>query len=587
MRERNSLLILGATIATLNSDMPSDVELIKQKLDIVDFLKSHVNLLPAGKNFKGLCPFHQEKNPSFIVSSERQMWYCFGCNLGGDIIKFVMLYENLEFPEALRFLAEKAGIEITSAGQRDQRQFTVLYELNEAAQRFFANELRNNERALAYLKERGLNSDTIEEFGLGFSPGGDVLTVHLLNKGHQPEDIVRAGLMYKYKGLYRDRFGQRIVFPIVNDIGKVVGFTGRIFDSPAGGENDEVPKYVNSPETPVFNKSKILYGLHKSKPAIVKSKTAFLVEGQMDVLMAWQTGIRNVIAISGTGLTAHHLTKLRRFADTVVVSFDNDESGLKALERSLDIFSSFDFHIKAASLGAFKDPAEACVAEPDMLKKAILDAKPVLIYLFETYFAGEGATDIAVQKKIVRRLLQKIKNLTSSVEQNMWLKELARYSGVSEAALTVELEEMDDERRRILSDESETNERLSPQERIDIIARRILIISLAVEEFRSVIEDNLELFPESYQEMIVGSGNNDTAFLELESSYAVDGVDAEFLKKEFSELMRQLQIEALKRKQANLKKKIKLVGEDEQQAFDLAREFHNTASQIDKLKKQA
>lgn len=563
--------------------MATDAERIKQKLDIVEFLKSAMTLSPAGKNFKGLCPFHQEKNPSFMVSSERQSWHCFGCGEGGDVIKFAMLYENLDFPEALRVLAEKAGIDIAVMNQRDQRQFTVLYDINTEAQKSFAHALWKNNAALVYLRDRGLKDETIREFGLGFSPGGDALVVHLIKKGYAIEDIHKAGIAYRYRGLNKDRFDGRIVFPIMNDIGNVVGFTGRIFNRE---ETDEVPKYMNSPETLIFIKSKLLYGLHKSKPAIVKSRTVFLVEGQMDVLMVWQAGVRNVVAVSGTGLTGKHLMKLRRIADTVIVSFDNDASGLKALERSLDIFSTFDFHIKAASLGTYKDPAEMAEADPQALKKAITDAQPVFTYLFETYFRTQNITDIMERKNKVRHLLGKIQNLASTIERDMWIKELSQYSGIAETALTEELSEMKSMKREHMTGDRETLEQLPPRERIEHIVRRLLLVACTVKELWQILEKHEAWFPEQYREILKNPEDEKINLLEMESSYLTGDIDPELLKTEFRELMCQLEIEFLKKKQSVLKEKMRTLLEDDTEVEVLAEKFYNIAGKIDTLIKK-
>ena len=434
--------------------MAKDVDLIKQKLDLVDVIKSYVNLSPAGKNLKGLCPFHSETKPSFMVSPERGLWHCFGCSAGGDLIKFVMMYENMEFPEALRFLAERAGIEIESVSRRDQKEFDNIYSINEAAKKFFVGELKKNKQIFDYLLSRGLKNETIEEFELGFSPGGDTLITHLLGSGFDLPVIVKAGLGLKSdRGLYKDRFFRRIMFPIANEIQKVVAFTGRIYD-PEGRLSD-APKYLNSPETLVFNKSKILYGLNKSKTNIVKSRIVFLVEGQMDFLMLWGAGIKNAVAISGTGLTNYHLNKLRRLAETIVVSFDNDDGGLRALERALDIFSNFDFHIKAVNLGKFSDPAEAVLADVKFFKKAVEEAKPAFNHLFDHYFNDEKPTSVIDRKKVVRHLLGIIGNVKSKVEQDMWVKELARYSGISEPALMIELEYTDRKDKKDEGDELE------------------------------------------------------------------------------------------------------------------------------------
>lgn len=291
--------------------MPSSTtELIKEKLDIVQFLRGYLNLQPAGKNFKASCPFHKEKTPSFMVSPERQSWHCFGCGLGGDIFGFVMRYENLEFGEALRILAEKAGVELRRLDPAEHKYTGLLFELQNAAKEFYIKALTSTPVVKKYLVGRQLKPETIDEFELGWAPNEpEALSMHFLNRGYAPDDILRAGLAVKTeRGLLLDRFRGRIMFPIHNHFGKVVGFTGRLLPQ---FENENVGKYVNSPETPIFNKSRLLYGFWKSKNSIHDAGSVFLVEGQMDFLASWQAGVKNAVATSGTALTADHLRVLR------------------------------------------------------------------------------------------------------------------------------------------------------------------------------------------------------------------------------------------------------------------------------------
>lgn len=565
--------------------MAKDVDLIKQKLDLVDIIKSYVNLSPAGKSFKGLCPFHSETKPSFMVSPERGLWHCFGCSTGGDLIKFVMMYENMEFPEALRFLAERAGIEIESVSRRDQKEVDNIYSINEAAKNFFVGELKKNKQIFDYLLSRGLKNETIEEFELGFSPGGDTLITHLLGSGFDLPVIVKAGLGFKSNsGLYKDRFFRRIMFPIANEIQKVVAFTGRIYD-PEGRLSD-APKYLNSPETLVFNKSKILYGLNKSKTNIVKSRIVFLVEGQMDFLMLWGAGIKNAVAISGTGLTNYHLNKLRRLAETIVVSFDNDDGGLRALERALGIFSNFDFHIKAVNLGKFSDPAEAVLGDFKFFKKAVEEAKPAFNHLFNHYFNDEKPTSVIDRKKVVRHLLGIIGNVKSKVEQDMWVKELARYSDVSEPALMIELEYVDKQDKKDESGNKLTQESAFPAERIDVIAKRLLLFAFAKEDFLAEVRKNGEFLPQPFRDIINNREDEKLALLELQSNHEIGNLDDGLVEKEFNELLRQLRIEFLKKRQTDLRGKIKLAEDRESNDLpDLIGAFHGLAKEIDELKK--
>lgn len=410
---------------------------IKNKLDIIDFLKGYIELLPAGKNYKARCPFHREKTPSFMVSPDRQTWHCFGtCATGGDIFTFLMCYENLEFFEALKVLAEKAGVELKRADPAEQRQFGVLYDINLLAKNFFMDELRLSESATNYLKTRSLKSETLHEFEIGFVANKpDALTLHLIHKGVSVQDIERSGMAFKTdRGGYMDRFRGRVMFPINNHFGKTVGFTGRVlpeFDTGLTG------KYVNSPETAIFKKSKLLYGFYKTKQAIRESKSVLLVEGQMDFLMSYQDGVKNVVATSGTALTGDHLTVLSKYAETAILCFDTDEAGLEAAERAIDLTAQFDFETKVLMLpDKAKDPAEIVEDEPGKLAKLIAEARPAMEFYFEKYLKHGH------DKKNIRAVLLKIKSLPSALDRNLALKALGERTGFSEKDLAEEMEQL-------------------------------------------------------------------------------------------------------------------------------------------------
>lgn len=553
---RNGAVYSERTKVQTTPFMPKETELIKNKLDLVELLRSYLTLTPAGKNFKALCPFHQEKTPSFVVSPERQIWHCFGCGEGGDIIKFVMRYEHLEFPEALRFLAEKAGIAIQTLSPTQQREFGILYDIHAHATQFFREALGKNKAAKEYLLSRKLSSKTVNEFELGFAPGGETLTLHLLHAGFEMSDVVRAGLAHKnIRGLFRDRFDNRIMFPIHNSVDKIVAFTGRFL----GEARDTIPKYLNSPDTPIFNKSKILYGFHKSKHSIEETRTAFLVEGQMDFLMAWQSGITNAIAVSGTGLTVQHLEKLRRIADTIVVSFDNDAAGFRALERSLDLLNGFDFHVKAITLGKYKDPAEAAADDPAFLKKAVANADPAFRHLFEHYFPKDEAwsRDIAEQKRRVRHVLEKIGNVRSGVERETWLRELSQYSGIGESALRSEIAELPHKTKRSREDAATQENARRPSSRIAIITERLLALAFTNDRFLSIVRGELSLVPQSYRALVESGDPEKRAMLGMRGSYEFSDASEEELKREFEELLRQLKLETITQKQAEVKRRIR------------------------------
>lgn len=574
--------------------MAGEVEEIKKRIDVVEFLKGYLDLQPAGKNFKALCPFHAEKTPSFVVSPDRGRWHCFGaCGEGGDIFTFLMKYENLEFYEALKALAERAGVPLSVLDPQRQKEFGILYDINEEAKRFFRGELLKNEEALLYLRGRGLRDETIEMFELGYSPGGEALTMHLLQKKFDIADIVRAGVSHKnQRGMYWDKFQRRIIFPIANSVGKTIAFTGRIM--PSDEERGvEAPKYLNSPETPIFNKSKVLYGLHLSKKDIAKSKAAFLVEGQMDVLMAWQAGVRNVIAVSGTGLTQFHLEKLSRFADTLLLSFDNDEAGLKAMERGLDIFGNFDFYVKVIDLGEYKDPADAAKADPGFLEGAIAKARAAFTHLFETRFRGVLPGDVAERKRLVRHFLSKIKAVESATERDTWIRELSRVSGVSEAALAEEFLAVQAPRISVPVLEpgiqapgyGEVHEGQFP--RVDKICRRILALAFARETFLKQLQERMEFLPKQYVEVLEHPEGDIASRLGMEGSYGTGDVDEEILQAEFESLLLQLQIEALQRRKDEARLKIRELeqGGKEEESLRFLGEFQKIAMEVDRLKR--
>ncbi len=432
--------------------MPSSTtELIKSKLDVVEVLRGYLTLQPAGKNFKALCPFHNEKSPSFIVSPERQTWHCFGCSTGGDIFTFVMKYENLEFGDALRLLAEKAGVELRRENPAEYRYTGLLYDLNDQAKNFFRKSLAAAPVAKKYLEERGLAQQTIDEFELGWAPQApEELSMSLLNAGAAPQDLIQAGLSIKTeRGMMLDRFRGRIMFPIHNHLGKVVGFTGRIlpqFDTTnnPGTSGFVTAKYVNSPETPIFQKSKLLYGFWKSKEGIREAKSAFLVEGQMDYLMSWQSGVKNVIASSGTALTADHLHSLHRLADELILSFDNDAAGSDAAERGIDLAEANDFTVKVAVIAVpgAKDAADAAKADPASIRRAIDAAMPAPEFYFKKYLPEERVTEQELRSRDglhkLRILLGKLQRISSPIERESWMKELSRRTGIPERTLEEE-----------------------------------------------------------------------------------------------------------------------------------------------------
>jgi DNA primase len=481
--------------------MPSSTtELIKGKLDIVEFLRGYVTLAPAGRNFKGLCPFHKEKSPSFMVSPERQSWHCFGCGIGGDVFTFVMKYENIEFGEALRMLAEKTGVELRHENPAEYRYSGLLYDLNNAAKEFFKRSLAAAPVAKEYLVSRGLTQETIETFEIGWAPNEpEALSMQLLNAGSSPQDIVQAGLSIKTdRGLMLDRFRGRIMFPIHNHTGKVVGFTGRILPQLDRGETG---KYVNSPETPIFQKSKLLYGFWKSKDAIREAKTAVLVEGQMDFLMSFQSGVKNIVASSGTALTADHLVVLRRLAEELIINYDSDAAGSEAAVRAIDLAEASDFSVKVATVEGFKDAADAAKADPKNVRRTVEAAVPAPEFYFKKYLpADRAAFGTPEGLRNLRAVLQKLRTIASPVQQEFWFKKLADLTGVNEKTLEEESKKTKEE---IKFTPIEVSEEVLKRQvaRAELLFEDLLAIALAKNDF-SLLDDCVLFFDPTQKEVL-------------------------------------------------------------------------------------
>lgn len=542
----------------------NQIEQIKEKLDIVQVIGSYIEVKPAGRNFKARCPFHGEKTPSFMISPDRQTWHCFGsCNEGGDVFSFVMKYENIEFYEALKLLAEKAGVELKKLSPEDQKQFGILYDINDAAKDFYRQEFERNPKIAAYVKERGLTEDTIREFEIGFAPQAwDQATAYLTAKGFAAADIERAGINFRTeRGTYGDRFRGRIMFPIWNHTGKVVGFSGRILPEYDTGE---AGKYINSPETPIFNKSRVLYGFNKAKNHIREMKFALLVEGQMDLLMCHQDGLKNAVATSGTALTADHLKTLKKQTDNIMFSFDNDEAGQKAAERSIDLAKGLDFNVKVLLIKDFKDPADAIRAKPGSMTGYAREAKEAMEFYFARYLShGESfKNDPVTFKKNLHVVLAKIKALPSAVEREHWIGQLAQLINMSEHVLREDMERVAvvvPLEMRPKQGEATLQEVREEKMRIDLVAERALNMALMREDLMRQLAEYAKYLPKRYRRIYdaaVGKpGIDDPGLMDELHTFALragmesEEADPEKAAHEFIQLLSQLRQEALKEKQ--------------------------------------
>ncbi len=411
--------------------MGTPVEDIKARLDIVEVISEYITLKPAGLSFKARCPFHNEKTPSFMVSRDRGSWHCFGCHRGGDVFSFVQEMEGLDFPEVLRVLAKKAGIELKPVNPELHTQRTRAMDVLRWVTKYYQEVLRKSAEAKSardYLQKRGLDEETMETFALGYAPDDwETTYAALRKKGFSDEDIFLAGMTVKKERSvgYIDRFRGRVMFPIRDAQGSVVGFTGRILNEAADAKGRVPAKYVNSPQTVVYNKSAVLYGYDLAKSSIKQLGYAVLVEGNMDVIASHQSGVTNCIAVSGTALTEDQVRILKRVTNRLVFSFDQDAAGIQAAARALDQAFAASMDIAIARLPDAKDPDELIRRDPAAWPVAIAAAAPAMEFFFATATDGKDLGAVTTKKALTRELLPIISKLGDPVEQSHYLEKLA------------------------------------------------------------------------------------------------------------------------------------------------------------------
>jgi len=426
------------------------IEEIKQKTNIVELINSFVPLKKAGRNFKGLCPFHSEKTPSFMVSPELQIFKCFGCGSGGDAIHFLQLYERMDFWEAAEFLAQKVGVKLKRRQfGPDEQLKRRLYDLHRTSADFYHFLLtRHSQGQLArdYLKNRGIKAKAIKAFKIGFSPLDlTAIAKFLLKKKFRREEILQAGLVFasRYQNNQLiDRFRGRVIFPLHDHRGNAIGFSGRLIPGLLKSEA-QASKYINSPETPVYHKSKALFGLWLTKQAVKKNNRVVVVEGELDLISPWQIGIKNIVALKGTAFTTDQIRLLKRFSNQVVLALDEDVAGNAAALRGIQLAQNEGLEIQALDLkGKFKDPDEAVQKNPDFFRKAIKKTIPVWDFVIQTVIKkhkiGKKRLTINEKKKILAETLPFLAVISNEVEKEYYLRKMAKLLSVSEEAVLLE-----------------------------------------------------------------------------------------------------------------------------------------------------
>ena len=478
----------------------SPVEEIKNRLDVAEVIGSYVKLQKAGANYRALCPFHAEKSPSFFVSPARQIWHCFGgCGEGGDMFKFVMRIEGMEFGDALRLLAQRSGVELKPrdpAYQKMQTERNRLYEILELAAKFFEKQLVSSGAGMEagkYLLARGITSESIAKWRLGYAPeNAQALSSFLQQQGYRAEDIKKAGLS--------GQFRSRIMFPIFDLNSQVIGFGGRV----SGRSEEGAPKYLNTTNTLVYDKSRVLYGLDKAKLAARKYNSCVVVEGYTDVIMVAQAGCEHVVATSGTALTSSQLQILRRYCDNLSLGFDMDFAGDSATKRGIDVALAQGFTLKILRMPENKDPADVAAQGAQVWNNVLEGTASIFDFTFSGALARFDKATPEGKRAIADVILPLVKNIPHKIEQSQWVRRLADELETKEEYVYEELEKTQIEKQYDVRKETAAPEKRI-QTRTELLEERTLVLIFQhPENLQRVDEQGLGYFSLKIQEILVG-----------------------------------------------------------------------------------
>ncbi len=474
--------------------LDSQIEEVKNRLNVIDVVGSYVKLTKTGANYRGVCPFHSEKKPSFFVSPARQMWHCFGCGAGSSIFDFVMKIEGVEFGDALKILATKAGIELKKENPKLRTERQRLYEICELACKFFEKQLDASavgKEAKEYLKKRGIIDESLKKWRIGYSPDTwQSLSDFLVSKGYSRSEVVRAGLAVEKESNRADsydRFRGRIIFPILDINSQVIGFGARVFKS---ANEKEVAKYINTPQTLLYDKSNVLYGLNHAKVSVRKKNQCVLTEGYTDTILCHQAGFDNTVAASGTALTNRHLDILKRYSENLLLAFDMDLAGDSATKRGINLAQEKGFNIKVVeTYSKGEDPADIVKRNPAEWEKYVSEARSIMDYYFDSAFSAFDKATAEGKKEIGRIVLPAIKKISNKIEQSHWISKLAQRLGVKEEFVTEELKKISGATLKESVLRTETKEKvIGPEMRKKLIEEKIISLILRDPENLNVIE---------------------------------------------------------------------------------------------------
>jgi len=571
----------------------SPIEEIKSRLDIVEVIGSYLNLKKMGSNYVALCPFHSEKKPSFFVSPRLQIFKCFGCGLSGDIFKFVMLIEGVEFGDALRILAQRAGVELKKMKPEWKTERKRMTEICELATRFFEKQLegKTGKEVVEYLLKRKISQESIKKWRIGWAPQKkDALLKFLSEKGYKKEEVRKAGLAFqKENGEEIDFFRGRIVFPIFDLNSQVIGFAGRIF------KTEEGPKYLNSPNTILYDKSKVLYGLDKARLEIRKKDFTILVEGYTDTILAHQEGFENTVSASGTALTPYQLNILKRYSQKIYFVFDADLAGELATKRGIDLAQLKGFEIKVVLLPEGMDPADLLAKNPETFKISIEKALSILEFYFQTAFSRFDKKTIEGKKAISQFLLPVIKRIQNEIEKSHWLSVLAKELKAREEDLRHELEKIKTEEEKLGLEEEEISN-LPQKSRQELLQERLLFLILKSPEKIEFLDD-LSFFDQEFQEIFSKLKENPAKEIKDLSPQAQEIYNENLLKSEIEEIeeekilpeikfcLREIKVSRIKTELSQISQEIREAEEEKnfEKAKDLIEKFNQLSKKLNQV----
>lgn len=529
--------------------MNSPVQQIKERLSIEEIISSYIKLDKVGSNLKAKCPFHNEKTPSFFVSPERNSYYCFGCGAKGDIFTFVEEFEGLDFKGALKVLAERAGVSLLGFNQEKEGGKEILYRIMEEAAKFFEKNLTENREVLAYLKDRGLEDKTIKDFRIGYiKPDWRELYNYLKSKKFTDLEIEKAGLIKKIenKKEYYDRFRGRVMFPISDSSGRIIAFSGRLFV-----DDGKSAKYLNSPETPIFSKSSVLYGLDKAKESIRKNNFSILVEGQFDLILSHQAGYKNTVATSGTALSDSTVSKenvvsnlglIRRLSSNIVLAFDADKAGFNAVNRASKIALSFGMDVKVVSIPEGLDPADLISKNgTDAWRSAIRESKHIIEFLLNKVLDNYKEDTRKIGREIKEKILPYVDALESSIEKSHFIKLISNRSNITESALLEDLKKVESELKNETEETKVAKENVEKKMRKDPIERRLLGIAFWQESKKEKTIDPELIFQKLKDVRKIYENIKEDLIYEAEEFYS----KSENLEKDMNEMLLNLEEEYL------------------------------------------